>query len=602
MTENNSKIYMGGKRNHTSYLSKESQGNQAWLRTTLIDEPNEVRKIVSGNNINCLVWKGINKLDFYQQNIKSKKSYTVENEEIKDIHSGYATYLILTKSGKVYSLADSKKSNYCEIPLTDPNKSNYNEIRSVPFFNDEKNNRKVKQIAMVGWSNYYLCEDNKLYGNGYNQGRLGDGTTNAHRNIPVLIKENVERVFGGNQSWYFFLTTQDNELFSCGENGNGQLAQGNTSKAGAPIKVQNWKAEDILDIYCLGNFSILVTKEGKVYTCGSSSHNGFGTVNKTFKQITELINEKIVKIFGGYAIVLLQTSENELYGWNFESNFYLKSNNKTITNFQKPTKIDLPEIYQNNKLPYDFTCGTQAFFIYPKYNTVLKQDFKNLYKSKKYSDSKIGSNEREIPVHKGFVESRIGEKMEEIKKKLINFSNEEINTFLKWVYYGNRENLKSVKPIFDLFHLKFPPHIKDFENDLLKLYKDEDSKDFSILVDMNNEDNDEDEDEDEENEDEDFEEIPVHRIVLIARSGLFREMFDNIQENSNKVKDFSGKTIESLEILIHYLYTDKIELTADDDPQLVVEELEDAIEYYQLNKNCSLKDELQKIKRQFDLK
>ncbi|KAJ3452700.1 btk-binding protein-related [Anaeramoeba flamelloides] len=599
MTENDSKIYVCGNLNTKGYLSNSSLTNKAWTQITLINDPHEVRKIVSGNNANCMVWKGINKIEYYEPKIK--KSYTVENEEIKDIHSGYATFLILTKSGKVYSLADFKKSSYSEIPLTNPNTSNYDQIRSVPFFNDEKNNRKVKQIAMVGWSNYYVCEDGTLYGNGYNSGRLGDGTNNGHKNIPVLIKDNVERVFGGNQSWYFFLTTRDNKLFSCGENGYGQLARGNSVKASAPMLVQNWKAEDILDIYCLGNFSILITKEGKTYTCGSSATNGLEKNVYEFTEVGLLKNKKIVQVFGGYAIVLVKTSENELYGWNFGSSYYLKSKNKPISNFKKPNYIDLPDIYQNDQVPFDFSCGTSDIFLYPKYSNSIKQDFKNLFNSKKYCDSKIGSNEREIPVHKCLVESRIGRKMDEIQKTLINFSKEEINTFLKWVYYGDVMNLKSVKPIFDSFSLTFPPLLRNFENDLLKLYKDEDSKDFSILVDMNNEENDEDQDDDDD-DDEDFEEIPVHKIILIARSGLFREMFDNIKENSNSVKDFSGKTIESLEILIHYLYTGKIELTADDDPQLVCEELEDAMEYYQLNKNCSLKEELQRIKRQFNIK
>ncbi|KAJ3425990.1 kelch-like protein [Anaeramoeba flamelloides] len=100
-----------------------------------------------------------------------------------------------------------------------------------------------------------------------------------------------------------------------------------------------------------------------------------------------------------------------------------------------------------------------------------------------------------------------------------------------------------------------------------------------------------------------YEEIPVHKFILLARSGLFMEMFDNVNEkdNLNKVQDYSNKSIESLEILIKYFYTNSIEMTADQDPKLIVDELSDAVEYYQLNAQWNFESELLKIKKQFDL-
>ncbi|KAJ6250059.1 hypothetical protein M0813_16431 [Anaeramoeba flamelloides] len=73
-------------------------------------------------------------------------------------------------------------------------------------------------------------------------------------------------------------------------------------------------------------------------------------------------------------------------------------------------------------------------------------------------------------------------------------------------------------------------------------------------------------------------------------------MFENITEESKSVKDYSGKSIESIEILIKYFYTEKIELTADHDPLLIIEELEDSIEYYQLNENSNILSQLNEIK------
>ncbi|KAJ3447904.1 btk-binding protein-related [Anaeramoeba flamelloides] len=130
----------------------------------------------------------------------------------------------------------------------------------------------------------------------------------------------------------------------------------------------------------------------------------------------------------------------------------------------------------------------------------------------------------------------------------------------------------------------------------LTSYKNEETKNFIIKVKIDNQ-------EDENEEDEDFEEIPVHKFILIARSGLFREMFKTLNRNEedNSVVDFSIKTLESLEIFFKYLYTNTIELTADDDPQLTVEELEDAYKYYHLTEKFSLQSEIMKIKKQYPL-
>ncbi|KAJ3426011.1 btk-binding protein-related [Anaeramoeba flamelloides] len=137
---------------------------------------------------------------------------------------------------------------------------------------------------------------------------------------------------------------------------------------------------------------------------------------------------------------------------------------------------------------------------------------------------------------------------------------------------------------------------------IAQLYKYDDSKDFKILVKIEDK-KEKDENEDEKDKEDNYEEIPVHKFILLARSGLFREMFDyvNEKENTNKVKDYSHKSIESLKILIKYFYTNSIQLTANEEPEIIVDELSDAVEYYQLNDQCNLGSELNKIKKQFEL-
>ncbi|KAJ6244940.1 hypothetical protein M0813_20774 [Anaeramoeba flamelloides] len=594
MNQTNTQIFYSGKRNNSIQQLFNQNENKCprWTPLSKIKNANKVRKIVSGYNQNCLIWKGTNNLEFYQTS-SEPKFFTIENEEIKDIQSGYQTYLILTKSGKVFSLAQNH--SYCEVPLSDPQSSTFEKIRPVPFFNKKENNRKVDTFAMVGWSNYFVCKDGKLFGNGYNAGRLGDGTSNHAKNIPILIFENVTRVFGGVQGYSFFFTTKYNDLYACGENQSGCMGTGNSSDQKSPVKVPNWKAEDILFLQTNDGYSTLITKEGKTYGCGRADFNGFTQDKSTFTEIEELKNKKVVEYFGGTRMSLALTNENELFGWGFYTNNHPTDQYGNIT-IQKPHKFNLPEIYQNNpSINLKITCGTECIYLYPSYNSCLIQDFQKLFESKIFCDSKLSLNENiQFPIHKIIVESRTNLQISTIEDLLNkeSFSKQEIVLFLKWVYFDEITNVDLLKQIFNSLNLSFPPK-NTFQQDLYDLFNDENSKDFTLLIKNDDEDDDEDKDEDDEDE---YEEILIHKIILLTRSGLFREMFENITEESKSVKDYSGKSIESIEILIKYFYTEKIELTADHDPLLIIEELEDSIEYYQLNENSNILSQLNEIK------
>ncbi|KAJ3424678.1 btk-binding protein-related [Anaeramoeba flamelloides] len=600
-------IYVGGQKESIQFLFDPLDSNlpkMTQVSNEQIQNQREIKKIVSGNRQNFLLWRNNNTLEFYR-NDKPMKQFSIKNEIVKGIYSGYTTYLILTESGNVFSL--SEKTAYHEVPLDDPENSTFDEIRPIPFFNEEENNRKVQSIAMSGWSSYYVCKDGTMYGNGFNKGRLGDGTKNAHQSKPVIIYKSVSRIFSGVQGYCVFIITTDDNILGCGSNRCGRLGIGNTKDCSSPINVPklDLKGSDILDISCACEHTVILTNEGKTFSTGQSSdYNGTGTSALYFNEISAFKDKKIIKIDTGTYITLALTSQNELYGWGFSTEeFYSRNEFKTKQKNGKwilPIKINLPQVFQNNSLPLNFSCATRKYFLYMDLNSCLKEDFRNLFESKKYYDSIISlSNEKEsnneIKIHKMLVELRTKLKIDQIQKVLNenNINTEELKLFLKWIYFDEINNSNALKKIFNFLNLSYPPE-NGLEKDLSRLFNDEDSKDFKILI------KEDEEYEEEGGEDEEaFEEIPVHKIILLARSGLFREMFENINEKDkkiNQIKDYSGKSFESLELLIKYFYTDKIELTADDDPELIFEELNDSIEYYLLNKNSNFNTELNKCK------
>ncbi|KAJ5077947.1 speckle-type poz protein [Anaeramoeba ignava] len=121
---------------------------------------------------------------------------------------------------------------------------------------------------------------------------------------------------------------------------------------------------------------------------------------------------------------------------------------------------------------------------------------------------------------------------------------------------------------------------KDFVN--LYLEKIE-KKDFKIICD-------------------DSSEIKVHKLILILRSNLFRQMFLNVQDDSNSVKDYSGKSKGSLEQLIHYFYFGEFDLNLNlnlkKDLTKIIQELNDTEDFYQLSQFNQFNNRLKELETQ----
>ncbi|KAJ3425653.1 hypothetical protein M0812_28098 [Anaeramoeba flamelloides] len=645
MNEQKPQIYMAGcKTDLEKFILRKDDKLPNWSRSSKLKDIKTIRKIVMSDEIiaepHMLIWKGTNQLElFHYTNTLNKKSFSIPNEQIKDVKCGQKTYLILTVSGKVYSLANkNSRPSVFVIPFLDLEKSTFDEIRLVTFF--EKENLFVESIAATGLSNYYLCNDGKLYGSGYcDKGQLGIGNT-VNQKIPIFICKNVVKVFTGIASSNCFYITTNKELFACGKNDYFQLGITKVDKVLTPEKIDIQKylnitdTSQILKIKPLHSRTYIITKDYKLYYAGKNPPNVTVSPVKFFQEMTFFSDKKVIKIKGGYNNTFALTDENELYGWGVEricqpTNQYQNEGNEV---WKTPKKINLPDYFlnlQNNYLSTSLkiACGYYSTILYLNNNhQAIYLDFKNLFESKKYCDYNIivkfnknnNNNNQEneekniIPVHKLLIELRTGLKINKFQNILNEniFSQEEINIFLKWVYFDDIINSKLFNNFFYSFNSTYRPPDGSFEKDLLKLYNDEDSKDFFLLVKEEEEEEEGGEEEggeynnNSDEDDENFEEIPVHKLILLTRCGLFRDLFGNLNEKEkkiNKIQDYSGKSIESLEIFIKYLYTNRIELTADDDPELIIEELEDAIEYYQLNEKSNFNNELYNLKSKYNL-
>ncbi|KAJ6241953.1 hypothetical protein M0813_23096 [Anaeramoeba flamelloides] len=518
----------------------------------------------------------------------------------KKISAGYNQCLILSQDGVPYSFTWENSSclGYTKKEFCVPKKIGkvIDDLKTPSYDPDvvqQIDTPIIDKILGCYLTSNFVSRDLNYYLCGRNSFRQNRETAP----VPVLVHRNVIRVFGGVDSENVTFETKDHKFYGIG-NKRGILENCEAKDKIYEIKFLNQKK--VLSLKCGVSHALALIEENNktvLYTIGKQKRCGLDRTLVNWEELNFWDNRDLVptKIRVGCGQSFLILSDNTIYGWGYSLDGQVPKN---TANEVLPQKVTVPIQYRHN---FEIQCGTATSFFFLKAKNHFGADFYNLLTKKILTDDIISTH----PCHRSFIEHRFGLQFAQCKTILeTNFSKQDIETCLKWCY-GSRIRVDQklegmVSSLFNGLILSKKP----FKKDILALWADDKSKDFSLLVqeDSGYEKNQQEQEEEEEEEEEEFfEEIPVHKLVLIARSGLFREMFTNISENTNKVKDYSGKTIESLEILIKYFYTDKIELTADDDPELIIEELSDAVEYYQLNANSNLNHELKTIKNNFNL-
>ncbi|KAJ5076732.1 phytochrome-interacting ankyrin-repeat protein [Anaeramoeba ignava] len=227
------------------------------------------------------------------------------------------------------------------------------------------------------------------------------------------------------------------------------------------------------------------------------------------------------------------------------------------------------------------------------YNSIC-EDFANLVKRQEFCDFQLEHSQGFIGAHESILRLRLNDPEDKVDriplviKALKTYSKASAMRILNFIYSGH---------IYPQNWNKFFPELLEFVKeigkdekwialkrgrcglvrDLTRLFHEKDSKDFTIFCN----------------------DIPlrIHKLVLITRSETYRQMFLQVNDNSNQVNDYSGKSEKSLRAFFEFLYTDDISMNLEE-KQLV--ELNEAQDYYQMNQNSSLKDVLIRRKQNWN--
>ncbi|KAJ5072772.1 small gtp binding protein rab8 [Anaeramoeba ignava] len=208
----------------------------------------------------------------------------------------------------------------------------------------------------------------------------------------------------------------------------------------------------------------------------------------------------------------------------------------------------------------------------------IQNDFKQLFERKELCDFEIECkddqnplNKIKIPIHKLIIQNRLKINENQIKNELYSIllqnSEKEVNILLEWIYFGKvlYSNLSILKEwknkLSNICKIEFKTGTTSFLKDLEILMNSEETKDFQII--SNNQ------------------KIKVHKIILLARSELYRGMFINVTEDkTNQVHEYSNKQFKTIQSLIHFFYTDELPKI---EKSKIYEELKECVDYFQLN-------------------
>ncbi|KAJ6254271.1 hypothetical protein M0813_12562 [Anaeramoeba flamelloides] len=542
--------------------------------------PEEVTKIVdvvadfANNQIVFLSSEG----KLYQTTGKNyhEKLKAFENlPPMKSIASGYDHFLALSneEKPKVYGWGENIQK---QLGLDN---NNYGFVEK-PTLIEPLKDESIGQICCIGRCSFFLNKTtNILFGCGENShGKLGKPEITENLVNIQKLHENVANVFGGHSD-HTLITKTDGKLYGFGLNQNGELGLEHRNDAYTPTQIKlEIPVEDISKIRLAYRFTSILTNDGKLYVTGSNIRTGIGSELTEFKQYPQFNNNNtIIKdIDCGFFLLVILTQDNEIWVQGIFNGTKPK-NSSVISKIQTGTNLT------NDLSTYNqIKCCDRDLMFFFESNSYLIQDLEKLLKNGYFSDCDI----QDIPVHKILIETRIGKSFDLIKKYLeSNCKLNEIQDLLKWIYCDEMLNFKRTNEILNHFGIQNAQKTKLLTNDLKQLLFDEQTSDFKLVV------------KNEEDDDEEEEELYIHKFILVARSGLFLNMFENLEENLQKVNDYSRKSLETIELLISFLYTDELPITADTDQEFIKEEFEDIVEYYQLNPTIPMMDIFEKCSK-----
>ena len=210
---------------------------------------------------------------------------TTNTDDIKSVYCGGYYTFILEHDGTLWTCG---QNDWGELGLG-------NNTGKTIFTQNTTNTNDVKSVCCGGNHTFILKNDGTLWGSGANNyGQLGLGDT-TNRNTFTQVNtnaNNVKSVYCGRN--HTLMLKNDGTLWGCGDNSYGQLGLGNTANRKTFTQITT-NTDDIKSVYCCRYYNIILKNDNTLWSCGCNAEGQLGlgdTTNRTtFTQITTNVDD-----------------------------------------------------------------------------------------------------------------------------------------------------------------------------------------------------------------------------------------------------------------------------------------------------------------------
>uniref|UniRef100_H2YDC3 BTB domain-containing protein n=1 Tax=Ciona savignyi TaxID=51511 RepID=H2YDC3_CIOSA len=387
------------------------------------------------------------------------------------------------------------------------------EPRCIEMFNGLK---IASIVAGSGPHVLLLTQDGEIYTWGHNSYmQLGNGGTAPGVQPSLLsrhINHRVVQVSCG--SHHSMVLTAEGEVYTWGYNNCGQIGSGSTANQGSPRKVTACiGSKRISDISCGQTTSIAVTDSGEVYSWGYNGNGQLGVgnnVNQTNPcRIAALQGVVVTQVVCGYAHALALTDNGSVFGWGANSYGQLGSGNKanTVTPLQVATNIGRVTTIAATHYSHSSAARNQHGHIY-MWGQLRQQAT---------PDPRLTNFHNLNAVFTGFSSPPV-----------------------TWIMISISIRLSLIASVAGCSEVE--PSV---QQSVSRAFNDENSADLRILVEGKY--------------------IHVHKSILKIRCDYFKRMFQSHwDENDQDVIEINGYSYAVVYSFVYWLYTDHVELPAED--------------------------------------
>ncbi|KAJ5077164.1 btk-binding protein-related [Anaeramoeba ignava] len=376
-----------------------------------------------------------------------------------------------------------------------------------------------------------------------------------------FIASNVKRFFGGNHN---------NDIIYQKDNGKYYLKMKDIEDKKRQEVFTNFEERKNLTIEKMArsmSSNVLVTKKnsnGKTCVYQISTRAAAEVESAIYRKLTEFKGKSIKQIVCGYGHFMVLTEENQLYTWGENQDGQLgNSERRSVPN---PTLLEFEEFTQNRHLDWRIHAGNNNSFLYVSSSNSFIKEIYLLFERQEVTDLEIKCLDGVWNAHLPLIQVRLSsiKNFDDFLFFCKRRTKNQVKFLLDFIYTGIFSNDQVLEQFLGEMKLDQDWILdKKFSQNVLvdigKLYEDENGKDFTIVTKEM--------------------EIKAHKFILSARSELFRGMFLSVNDESNRVQDYSAKSPKAIQSIIQFFYLKTLDFS------LTEQELEDVeflVDYYQV--------------------